>query len=46
MEWVLECSIWREGDWYVSQCKVLEIASQGETVEETQENLEVEIKFF
>ncbi len=34
MEWVLECSIWREGNWYVSHCEELEIASQRETVEE------------
>lgn len=46
MEWVLKCSIWREGDWYVSHCKDLEIASQGETVEEAQKNLEEAIRLF
>lgn len=46
MEWVLKCSIWREGDWYVSHCNDLEIASQGETVEEAQENLEEAIRLF
>jgi len=25
---------WREGNWYVSQCLELDIASQGETEEE------------
>ena len=46
MEWVLKCSIWREGDWYVSHCKDLEIASQGETIEEAQKNLEEAIRLF
>lgn len=46
MKWVLKCSIWREGDWYVSHCKDLEIASQGETVEEAQTNLEEAIRLF
>lgn len=27
-------TIWREGDWYVSQCLELDIASQGQTEEE------------
>lgn len=39
MEWVLKCSIWREGNWYVSRCEDLEIASQGRTFEEAQKNL-------
>ena len=46
MEWVLKCSIWQEDNWYVSHCKDLEIASQGETVEEAQENLEEAIQLF
>ena len=27
-------SVWREGDWYVSQCLEIDVASQGETEEE------------
>ena len=46
MEWVLKCSIWREGNWYVSRCEELEIASQGETFEEAQENLEEALGLF
>ncbi len=46
MEWVLKCSIWRKGNWYVSHCEELEIASQGETVEEARENLEEAIGLF
>lgn len=32
-------AVWREGDWYVSQCLELDIASQGATEEEALANL-------
>lgn len=32
-------SVWREGKWYVSQCREVEIASQGKTEKEAVENL-------
>ena len=32
-------SVWREGDWYVSQCLEVDIASQGVTDEEALTNL-------
>jgi predicted RNase H-like HicB family nuclease len=32
-------TIWREGNWYVSQCLEIDIASQGETEEEALANL-------
>ena len=32
-------SVWREGDWYVSQCLEVDVASQGETDEEAFANL-------
>jgi len=32
-------TVWREGNWYVSQCLEIDIASQGETEEEALENL-------
>ena len=32
-------TVWREGDWYVSQCLELDIASQGQTEEEALANL-------
>ena len=32
-------SVWREGDWYVSQCLEVDVASQGETEEEALGNL-------
>ena len=32
-------TVWREGDWYVSQCLDIDIASQGRTEEEALENL-------
>ena len=32
-------TVWREGNWYVSQCLEIDIASQGATEEEALENL-------
>jgi len=32
-------SVWREGNWYVSQCLEVDVASQGETEEEALTNL-------
>jgi predicted RNase H-like HicB family nuclease len=37
-------TVWREGDWYVSQCLELDIASQGETEEEALANLKEAIE--
>ncbi len=32
-------TVWREGDWFVSQCLDVDVASQGRTEEEALENL-------
>ena len=32
-------TVWREGNWYISQCLEVDIASQGETEEEALANL-------
>ncbi len=32
-------TIWREGNWYVSQCLEVDVASQGQTEEEALANL-------
>ena len=32
-------TVWREGDWFVSQCLELDVASQGETEDEALINL-------
>jgi predicted RNase H-like HicB family nuclease len=32
-------SVWKEGDWYVAQCREVDVASQGETEEEALTNL-------
>jgi predicted RNase H-like HicB family nuclease len=32
-------TVWREGNWYVSQCLEIDIASQGATEDEALENL-------
>ncbi len=31
--------VWKEGEWYVAQCREFEVASQGETKEEALKNL-------
>jgi len=40
-------SVWREGEWFVAQCREFEIASQGKTRDEALSNLEeaVEVHF-
>jgi predicted RNase H-like HicB family nuclease len=32
-------TVWREGNWYVSQCLEIDVASQGATEEEALDNL-------
>jgi len=39
MKRLFTASVWREGDWYVSQCLEVDVASQGETEEEALGNL-------
>jgi len=39
-------SVWREGKWYVSQCLELDVASQGETEEETLANLKEALELY
>ena len=31
--------VWKEGSWYVAQCREFEVASQGKTKDEALENL-------
>lgn len=38
--------VWREGDWYVSQCLEVDIASQGSTEEEALENLKEALELY
>jgi len=37
-------AVWRDGNWYVSQCLEVDIASQGETEEEALANLKEAIE--
>lgn len=46
MRRTLTATIWREGDGYVSLCPELDIASQGETVEEARSNLQEAVELF
>ncbi len=39
MKQTFRASIWREGDWFVSQCLEVDVASQGKTEEEALANL-------
>lgn len=42
----LTATIWRETDGYVSLCPELDIASQGDTVEEARANLKEAVDLF
>ena len=39
MKQTFTASVWREGDWYIAQCRELELASQGNSKEEALSNL-------
>ena len=38
--------VWKEGDWYVSQCLEIDVASQGETEEEALSNLKEALELY
>jgi len=42
----ITATIWREEDGYVSLCSELDIASQGETIEEARANLREAVELF
>lgn len=39
MKRALTASVWREGEWFVAQCLEVDVASQGESEEESLMNL-------
>ena len=39
MKQTFTATVWTEGDWYIAQCREVEIASQGTTKEEALDNL-------
>jgi len=39
-------TVWQEGNWFVSQCLELDIASQGETEEEALSNLKEALELY
>ena len=39
-------TVWREGDWFVSQCLEVDVASQGETEEEALANLNEALELY
>jgi predicted RNase H-like HicB family nuclease len=38
--------VWKEGDWYVSQCLEVDVANQGETAEEALSNLKEALELY
>jgi predicted RNase H-like HicB family nuclease len=38
-------TVWQEGEWFVAQCREVDVASQGLTEEEALENLREAIEF-
>ena len=39
-------TVWREGDWFVSQCLELDVASQGWSEKEALENLKEALELY
>lgn len=39
MERAFSATVWQEGEWFVTQCLQIDVASQGRTEEEALENL-------
>ena len=39
-------TVWREGDWFVSQCLEVDVASQGATEEEAIANLKEALELY
>lgn len=44
MKQSFSATVWREGNWYVAQCREIDIASQGGTEEEALTNLKEAIE--
>jgi predicted RNase H-like HicB family nuclease len=36
---IFTASVWQEGEWYVAQCREVDVVSQGATEDEAMENL-------
>ena len=39
MKRTFTASVWQEDEWFIAQCREVDVASQGETEEESLENL-------
>jgi len=46
MKQTFTASVWREGDWYIAQCREFELASQGSSKEEALNNLAEAIELY
>ncbi|MDD2504094.1 MAG: type II toxin-antitoxin system HicB family antitoxin [Clostridia bacterium] len=41
-----DCSVQKDGDWYVAKCLENSVASQGKTIEKSTENLREALELF
>jgi predicted RNase H-like HicB family nuclease len=39
MKQTFTASVWQEGEWFIAQCREVDLASQGSTEEESLDNL-------
>jgi len=46
MKQTFTASVWQEGDWWVSQCLEVDVASQGKTEEEALANLREALELY
>jgi predicted RNase H-like HicB family nuclease len=46
MKRTFSASVWREGDWFVSHCLEVDVASQGKTENEALENLKEALELY
>ncbi|MFZ0314172.1 MAG: type II toxin-antitoxin system HicB family antitoxin [Candidatus Korobacteraceae bacterium] len=46
MKRIFSASVWREDDWFISQCLEVDVASQGKSEEEALENLKEALELY
>jgi predicted RNase H-like HicB family nuclease len=44
MKRTFTANLWEEGDWFVAQCREVDVASQGKTEEDALKNLQEALK--
>ena len=46
MRQTFTASVWQEGQWYIAQCREVDVASQGESKEEALSNLREALELY